>query len=102
MARNYHFSLKDMILLGLVLGTALGLRLYRLGHENFWVDEVAYVHDASQSPGDIINYWTPARMRLHHVTPLPHLLTHFFIAPQTTERIVRLPSAIFGTLEVLV
>jgi uncharacterized membrane protein len=80
---------------------AFGLRLYQLGHENFWGDEVAYVRDASQPAVTIIDYRSAPRTRVHHVTPLPHLITHFALSSEPRERSARLPSAIFGTLDVL-
>lgn len=92
---------RKIAVLSLILSSALGLRLYQLGTENFWIDEVAYVIDASQSPKDIVNYRTATRTRVHHVTPLPHLVAHFFLSPENTEKNARLPSAIFGSLEVL-
>ena len=102
MLRNYHVLPKKVVLISLVLGIALGLRLYHLGHENFWIDEVAYVQDASGSPSEILDYSTSSQKTLRRLAPLPHLLSHFFISPENPERTARLPSAMFGTLEVLV
>ena len=102
MLRNYHLLLKKVVLLSLILGLGLGLRLYRLGEENFWIDEVSYVQDVSGSPSEILDYSTSNQKTLRRLAPLPHLLAHFFISPENTERTARLPSAMFGTLEVLV
>lgn len=85
----------------LVLALALGLRLYQLGHENFWGDEIAYVQDASQEPFQIVDFTGAARTRVHHVTAFPHLLLHFAISSKPSESTARIPSAIFGSLEVL-
>ena len=85
----------------MIAALALGLRFYQLGHENFWGDEVAYVQDASQSPYDIVDYAGAPRTRVHHVVALPHLLVHFLILKNPSERVARIPSAIFGSLEVL-
>ena len=96
------FHPKKVALVSLVLSIALGLRLYRLGHENFWIDEVAYVQDASASPSEILDYRTSSQKTIRRLAPLPHLVTHFFISSENSERTARLPSAMFGTLEVLV
>src|SRR5919108_4111745 len=96
------FSIQKLVLVGLVVSTALAVRLYRLGAENFWIDEVAYVQDASGSPGEILNYSTSSQKLLRRLAPLPHLVAHFVILPGSSETSARLPSAIFGTLEVLV
>jgi uncharacterized membrane protein len=94
-------STQRWALLVLVFVIGLGLRIYHLDRENFWIDEVVYLQDASQSPGDIINYSTAVRTRVHHVSSLPHLVAHFVVSPENTERSARLPSAIFGSLETL-
>lgn len=94
-------SAQRWALLVLLFAIALGLRLYLLDQENFWIDEVIYVRDASQSPRDIINYTTATRARVHHVSALPHLVTHFVVSQENTEKSARLPSAIFGSLETL-
>jgi len=102
MLRNYPVLLKKVVLLSLILGVALGLRLYRLGDENFWIDEVAFVQDASGSPREILSYSTSTQKTLRRLAPLPHLVTHFLLSTGSAETTARLPSAVFGALEVLV
>jgi mannosyltransferase len=88
--------------LGLILLLALSLRLYQLGHENFWIDEINQVKVASQSIIDIIlNYHPQAEHGKFEQAPLSLLITHFFLSPGDMEWAARLPSAIFGTLGVL-
>jgi len=97
-----------VLLCGNVL-LAFVVRLYRLGHENFWIDEVFQVQVASQSLSDIAANYSPqqARYGTHEQTtlsdqaPLSFFITHFFLSPFETETMARLPSAIFGTLGVL-
>ncbi len=67
MLRNYPVLLKKVVLLSLILGVALGLRLYRLGEENFWIDEVAFVQDASGSPREILSYSTSTQKTLRRL-----------------------------------
>jgi len=86
----------------LVVALAFALRIYRLGNENLWIDEVYQVRVASQSPGEIIRNYTPdAAHGTFDQAPLSFLITHPFLAERNPEFYVRLPSAIFGTLGVL-
>jgi mannosyltransferase len=105
MAHDRSFLFRNAIPIGLVMALALGLRLYRLGHENFWFDEFWQVKIASHSVGDIIvnylNYGPSAGPGESDQAPLSYLITHFFLASKDNEWHARLPSAIFGTLGVL-
>jgi mannosyltransferase len=102
MSNSWSLRLRKAVLIGLVIALALGLRLYRLGHENFWIDEVYQVQVASQSLSDLILNFNPRADRRHRdQAPLSFLITHFFVSSEDTERTARLPSAFFGTLGVL-
>jgi mannosyltransferase len=88
--------------IGFVLVIALGVRLYRLDHENLWIDEVSQAQIAAQPAADIIrNYRLDADPYLRDQAPLSFLVTHAFLSPARPEWSVRLPAVIFGTLSVL-
>ncbi len=93
---------KKIILVALVVALALAVRLYRLGDENLWIDEVHQVRVSSQSYGEIIrNYVPDAELGTFDQAPLSFLITHPFLAEPHAEFWVRLPPALFGTLGVL-
>jgi mannosyltransferase len=105
MAQDGSFLFRKAVPVGLLVTLALGLRLYHLGQENFWFDELWQVRVASQGVSDIIlNYVDPSRWTepwKSDQAPLSFLVTHFFLASKDIEWSARLPSAIFGALGVL-
>ena len=91
-----------VILVVLVLVLSLVTRMYRLGHESFWVDEVHQVRVASQPFMEIIeNYRQETAHETHDQAPLSMLVTHFFIVDEDAEFFARIPTVIFGVLGVL-
>jgi 4-amino-4-deoxy-L-arabinose transferase-like glycosyltransferase len=104
MSENRLLLVKRIVVVGLIIAMALGLRLYQLGHENFWMDEIYQVKVASQSLRDIVlnyNLQVVPGSGKKDQAPLSFIVTHFFVSSEDTERMARLPSAIFGTLGVL-
>jgi mannosyltransferase len=105
MAHKMYSLFRKAIPIGVVMTLALGLRLYHLGHDNFWFDEIWQMRVASHSVSDIMgNYMTfspRTKPQESDQAPLSLLVTHLFLASNDTEWHVRLPSAIFGTLGVL-
>lgn len=93
---------QQIILIALVIGLAFVVRIYRLGHENFWIDEVFQVRWASQTVPEIVRNYGSVESEFHRYVqaPLSYLITHFFISEIDAEYYARLPSAIFGTLGV--
>jgi hypothetical protein len=75
--------------------TALGfaLRLYALGRESLWFDELLQLDIAQASLGDIL-----PQLSRHTAMPLDYVLTHFWILGGRQEAWVRLPAVIFGML----
>ena len=91
-----------VILVILVLVLSLVTRMYRLGHESFWVDEVHQVRVASQPFMEIIeNYRQETAHETHDQAPLSMLITHFFVVDDDAEFFARIPTVIFGVLGVL-
>ena len=85
-----------------ILVLALCLRLYRIGHDSFWIDEVFSVRVASQPPGQILLNYRPSLLDGGGAeqAPLAFFVMHFFLADQLSEVYARLPAAIFGTADV--
>lgn len=80
-------------LLGAVLALGATLRLYDLGGESYWLDEVIMLRAAEGDVGSILGGTRP---------PVYVLLTHFWIQFfGTSEASTRLLPALFGTLSVL-
>jgi mannosyltransferase len=86
----------------IVLALALGLRLYGLGHESFWIDEVASLRVATQSLHDIILNYRPHMHpdRGAEQAPLALAVMHLFLSPSVSEASARLPSALLGAATV--
>jgi len=88
--------------IGAILLVAAALRLYRLGAENFWLDEVLSVDIAAQPLPDIVrNYQPDTNPASRDQAPLSFVLTHFFLRPANLEWTARVPSALFGIATVL-
>src|SRR5437899_2347739 len=80
-----------LVLLGAL---AAALRFYRLGTENFWIDEVSTLQVASQRLADIVtNYRLSADLAFRDQAPLSFLVAHFFVSPHHAEWMFRMPSA---------
>jgi len=94
-------SKKEIIAIVLLVGLSLGLRLYRIGHENFWIDEVHQVMVSAPSPEEILaNYRADTDRKQTDQAPLSQLITHYFLSESNPEFFARLPAALFGTLAV--
>lgn len=89
---------RDKWLLLLLVIAALGLRLYKLGQESLWLDEIGQVLIA-RNP-----WWLTILRSAQHYgnTPLDYLVTHFVLHVGESEHILRLPAVIWGTLSVVV
>ncbi len=89
---------RPLVALAVVLSLALTLRLYRLDHQSFWIDEVYQVQAASEPVSKLMQ-----SVVLHaEGGPLSLLLTHFALSPERPEWSARLPSVLFGTAGVLI
>jgi uncharacterized membrane protein len=83
-------------LLLIVLGTFL--RFYRIGWHSLWADEGAFVFIARMEPGAMIHFI--ATYESH--PPLGFLLLHPFFALGDSALILRIPSALFASLSLIV
>ncbi|HEY0071716.1 MAG TPA: glycosyltransferase family 39 protein, partial [Chloroflexia bacterium] len=93
MSRLSVRSVPAVAALGGVLALGTALRLYDLGTENYWLDEVIMLRAAEGSVGSILAGTRP---------PVYVLLTHFWIESfGTSEASTRLLPALFGLLSIL-
>lgn len=85
-----------------VLLLAAGLRLYQLGGQSFWLDEVYQVVDASMSLDAILGGYLELDPSRTAKSPLSLVLHHFLLKVGDGEFLLRLPSVLFSTVEVAV
>ena len=84
------------VLLFLVVVAGLWIRVRDLDRSSFWLDEILSVETARNSPREIFSAVPPNK------PPLDYLVLHFFVKDSETEFSARLPSAIYGTLTIIV
>jgi 4-amino-4-deoxy-L-arabinose transferase-like glycosyltransferase len=77
---------------------AFALRTYRLGEENFWIDEVMHVESASRPIGQIVRGAKPGA----DGGPLASIVSSLLRPAEANESTMRIPAAISGTGTVLV
>ncbi len=93
--RKRLFS-KASVYLVIILGITLVLRLYHLGKPSLWLDEIGQVLVAKKSFRGILQ-----GVCAHHgAQPLDYMITALFVRFSSYEWVLRLPSAIWGTLSV--
>ena len=84
------------IVLAAVIAIAAGLRLYHLGAESLWLDEIGQALVAQQPLSAILD-----GVRSHHgAAPLDYLITALTVRTSHNEWVLRLPSALWGVLSV--
>jgi len=76
----------------IILTIAAGLRLYGLGNESFWADELGQLVVAQNG------WWETILKSANHrgSTPLDYLITHWMLYVGRGEAILRLPAVMFG------
>lgn len=79
---------------GLILGLAAVLRLFHLGAENLWIDEIFSLQQAA-APWDAVD-----RYRNIGTRPLSLALLHYVLPFGSSEFLLRLPYAILSILDV--
>lgn len=77
----------------LIIAAGFALRLYALGRESLWFDELLQL-DIAQGPLAGILPQLPK----HTAVPLDYLISHFWILLGRQDAWVRLPAVMFGTL----
>lgn len=76
-----------------IIAIGFGLRLYKLGSESLWFDELLQL-DIAQGPLAGILPQLPR----HTAVPLDYLISHFWLLLGRQDDWVRLPAVVFGTL----
>ncbi len=76
-----------------IIAVGFGLRLYKLGSESLWFDELLQL-DIAQGPLTGILPQLPR----HTAVPLDYLISHFWLLLGQQDDWVRLPAVVFGTL----
>lgn len=88
---------RQHVLAALACGAvAAAARLYDLGGESLWLDEATTFEWASRGPAALID-----RARAGEHNPAYFLFMHYWMVLGDGERMLRLPSAIFGTAAVI-
>ncbi len=89
-------KIAEMLPLGLIMIVGTALRLFYLGYKSLWLDEASSFVIASKTIPAIVQFDYSQHPRLYYI------LLHFWLSVGQTEFIIRLPSAIFGILSILV
>jgi len=94
------FSVRqNVIYLSLILFLGATLRLYNLGTESFWFDEIITVYRVPQNLQTLVHQITTQRQITRNA--VYYLLAHFWVLPfELTEVSIRLLSAVFGVLSI--
>lgn len=97
--KSANLSKQNKFCLIFILLIGFGIRLYQIGHDSLWNDEVGVVL-AALAP----SMWDTIKVARSHVMamPLDYLLIRLMTKLSLVEFILRLPSAIFGTLTLAV
>jgi len=84
-------DLEKRILVCILFAGAL-LRIYRLGHQSLWVDEILTLSVSDPKPG--LTIWDYLKYNIHG--PLHSLVVYLFHLVSTSDAWLRLPSALAG------
>ncbi len=95
---SFPKTLRVLAWIGAVVAAAAALRLFHLGTQSLWCDEAGGLRFARYPIGDLLH-----EMRVHHEVhpPLYYTFLHYWTnLGGQSERWIRLPSVIGGTLTV--
>lgn len=95
----YNLSKCEQFLIALILLVGFGIRLYQIGHDSLWNDEVGVVL-ATLAP----SIQGTIKVARSHVMamPLDYLVIRLMTKVSLLESVLRLPSVIFGVLTLAV
>jgi predicted membrane-bound mannosyltransferase len=83
---------KERLILLAICSFAAFLRLYRIGHQSLWIDEIFTLTMSNPKPG--LNIWDYLRYNIHG--PLHSFVVFLFHYISVSDGWLRLPSAIAG------
>lgn len=92
--RNQQLAFWGILLLGCLL------RLYKLGEQSLWIDEVFQIIDASRPVETFIEPFLNLNLGATQKSPLSFALHHGWLQIGGGEFFLRLPSVLFSVLEV--
>ncbi len=96
--KSIGLSRSEALLLLLLVLLALGLRVYALGRDSLWLDEICQVLASDHSV-----WQTVLRSAQDNGnTPLDYVVTSLALRVGRSEGVLRLPAALWGTLSVAV
>lgn len=85
----------EVFIVGVLVALAAATRLYKLGDESFWLDEATTFHRSKLPLPELVADATKA----YH-NPFYFIVIHYWMKLGDSEAMLRLPSAIFGILQV--
>lgn len=83
--------------IGLLIAIGSFLRLYKLGKDSFWFDEIDQITTAALPFSSLFEGLT-----WHVSPPLDYIILHFVLSLGRDETLVRLPAALFGIAAIYV
>lgn len=93
------FASADFLLLALLLVIGFALRIYKVGEDSLWFDEVGQVEAALQPSMEGV---LKAVADHAGAMPLDYMVTRFVVMFSLREELIRLPAVIWGTLSIIV
>jgi len=91
---------RNLFNLPIVTGIAFCLRLFMLGSQSLWMDEAAIY--SQTKVGSIFDVYSAVMNQEGHIGPFYHILNYLFsLLFGYSEWALRMPSAIYGTISVI-
>jgi len=88
---------RDWLLLAAIVAVAAALRFYRIGAQSYWTDEILSLGASSAPAG--VSFWDKILYNVHG--PLHALIIHVLRNVSLSEGFLRAPSALAGTVSVI-
>ncbi len=88
---------REWVVLASILAVAAAARFYRIGAQSFWIDELLSLDASVATEG--VSFWEKLLYNVHG--PLHAVVIHALRGISLSEGILRAPSAVAGTLSVL-
>ena len=90
---HHTLDLREFVLCGAVFLLGFILRVYRLGYQSFWTDEILTYSISRLQPGEILTTHMG-----RNFPPLYYLIVHPLLKFGSHESLLRFPSLVFGSL----
>lgn len=96
MKRDFGYRCEWLLLVAVVAAGA-ALRFYRIGAQSYWIDEILSLNSSVAPEG--VSFWYKILYNVHG--PLHALIIHLLRNVSLSEGILRAPSAVAGTVSIL-